>query len=235
MSQIGFQESNISLEEMLVQIAENNGIKSFALPVYVQGIHPWEYAELSRDRINRFSRTIYVTPEELEKGKVILEELYRHEDEVVGISSRVGLLDGRYAHLKHIDWDNIAHFAFDENYRLKEFRKTLSHLGEHLSNLRKGLSPFQYRQFHLPNIDEVRSDSRKGFIIKSGGGFHYHGLQVIDDRNWVKWIKGLKQIERVDSDWCNVQLKREYSILRMTSSSIKGFSPEVVYGVRVED
>ena len=208
MNEITFQPLNLHLEDMLIEIAKENKIKSFSFPVYVQGIHPWEYEDIDEQRVNKFSRTVYATPEYLEYREVILHKIDRDSDEVVGISSKVEMVDGAFAHLKHLDWDALALDAFDDAFRFAEFRKTLFYLGEH-SILGK-----------------------KGFIARSGGGFHYHGLHVINDEKWRAWI-GKSKEAGTDPNWCDLQLKRGFSILRMTSSKVKRFVPKVAYEVYV--
>jgi len=132
----------------------------------------------------------------------IISQIEKIDDEVIGISSKILCTGGLEKHLKHLDMDFVDSVS-DDKEEIQTFLEKMHPIGEY-----------------------------EGLIILSGNGFHYYGGEVLPPNEWIDWIKRAKTPDTlVDPDWCEIQLERGYSILRMTSSSLKPNSPKVLYRV----
>ena len=60
------------------------------------------------------------------------------------------------------------------------------------------------------------------------------GLDVTDESGWRDWIRKARESEIIGNKWCDIQLKRRFSIIRMTSSLFKPYEPKLFYEVSVE-
>ena len=72
---------------------------------------------------------------------------------------------------------------------------------------------------------------KEGYVVFSGRGYHFYGNGLMDQNQWHDWIQRAREQGDVEKKWCDIQMKRGYSILRLTNSSQKIFEPKVLYRV----
>lgn len=205
MTKIELFHESMSLESMLRKIGGKNNIGEFHLPIYTQGKVTGLYPEHQQT----FSRIKTINTEKLKEKK--LSKILKFPWQVIAISSEVKTLQYKMlkttSHLRQLDMDYS-----DDN--VEEFIEDIKHVFSKMYEKEK---------------------SGEGFLVKSGEyGFHYYGTDVINSNYWSQWIETARSIEGyVDDNWCEQQLKRGFSVLRLTSSTLKPEKPTLLYRVRI--
>ena len=194
------------MENMLHCISEANGIKTFYFPIYCQSPFPINYIDSDLATLNDFQRIVSLESKLLIKPQFRISKISRKRKEVVGLFSSVTLKDGRRAHLRHLD--------IDAHYEVKEDMEIIEDV--------------------LENMYPNRSNPFGGHVVFSGRGYHFYGNDLMTQEEWRKWIERAKENENVDKNWCDIQLKRGVSVLRLTSSELKGIEPKVFYKTNIE-
>lgn len=154
--------------------------------------------------LGKIRKTKKISGKNFTNSKIDFEKTRRKKDEVVGIESTVLLEGNKKAHISMLDIDYVLRKA---NFALKGFNEILTKIYEN-------------------------GYEREGFIIDSGKGFHYYGLNVINPEEWNNFINKAKKIQQIEDEWCKYQLKRGFSVLRTSSSNIKTKKPRVIYRVK---
>lgn len=67
-----------------------------------------------------------------------------------------------------------------------------------------------------------------GYFYNSGQGFHYYYTKIVNEDMWKKTLLEAKKSELVDKNWIEIQLRRGYSVLRLTSNEEKPCIPTIV-------
>lgn len=94
-------------------------------------------------------------------------------------------------------------------------------------------NPIQLIMLDIDSVDSAVEHELKGYggvLLKSGRGFHFIAHRVVD--NQALWEKEMKRFKRakalkghIDEDHIDISLRRGYSTLRITASSIKPTVP----------
>jgi uncharacterized protein (UPF0332 family) len=93
--------------------------------------------------------------------------------------------------------------------------------------------PIQLIMLDIDSVDSAVEHELKtygGVLLKSGRGFHFIAHRVFEDQTlWAKEMKKFKRIKalkgHLDEDHIDISLRRGYSTLRITASSIKPTVP----------
>ncbi len=93
--------------------------------------------------------------------------------------------------------------------------------------------PIQLIMLDIDSVDSAVEHELKaygGVLMKSGRGFHFIAHRVIDNQSlWEKEMKKFKRTKalkgHIDEDHIDISLRRGYSTLRITASSIKPTVP----------
>ncbi|WP_454695094.1 HEPN domain-containing protein [Achromobacter aegrifaciens] len=107
---------------------------------------------------------------------------------------------------------------------------------DYVVGLNSRLDQYKPVQLIMLDIDSVDSavehelKSYGGVLLKSGRGFHFIAHRIFEDQAlWIKEMKKFKRIKalkgHLDENHIDISLKRGYSTLRITSSSIKPTIP----------
>ena len=208
------------LEDMLIEISERNEISCFELPVYIQEGNN-NYIDPEEVDAHNFSRIIRATPSDLENRDFFFDR--KNSEYAIGISSKVKINGFREAHLRHLDIDYLPNPSEAPELFEESIKRLFSFLYERERRMR-------IDQSLLFPVYQKRTNL--GFLVNSGNGLHYHALVTVGDKRCKYWIKKKKKRSEIEDNWCDIQLKRGFSILRMTSSSIKKNSPRLSYRVR---
>lgn len=192
-----------TIEEMLKFIADRNQIKRLELLIYTQEPED-DYSSFDEAASSEIRERIIVDDKKIPYISRI-SRIERGKNEVVAISSKVIYKNGLEGHLKHLDIDQILEEDVNED----------------IKNIREFLEKVHPKEEHY-----------EGFLVFSGNGFHYHGAEVLQPDEWIEWMNRAKTPDTlVDPNWCEIQLKRGFSILRLTSSELKPEEPKLLYSV----
>lgn len=93
--------------------------------------------------------------------------------------------------------------------------------------------PIQLIMLDIDSVDSAVEHELKaygGVLLKSGRGFHFIAHRIFEDQTlWAKEMKKFKRIKalkgHLDEDHIDISLRRGYSTLRITASSIKPTVP----------
>lgn len=100
------------------------------------------------------------------------------------------------------------------------------------------------KESHIPMIDFrcpiTQSNQRRvvdflfglgeksGFLLESGRSYHYYGDKLLGAEEWKEFTEGLKQSELIGTTWPKLQLKNQFSFLRITTSKAKPTLPKLI-------
>ncbi len=109
--------------------------------------------------------------------------------------------------------------------------------GNYVAGLNSRLNQYDEHQLLMLDIDSLSSDVEfklkeiGGILLKSGRGYHFIGRQIISNNK--EWTKKLRRVlrdpilkQRIDHKHIVISMKRGYSTLRMTTSSVKPVKPQ---------
>jgi hypothetical protein len=196
-----------SIEEMLKFIAGRNQIKRLELVIYTQ--YPADSDASLEEALSSEIREKIIIDDRKIPYISRISRIERDRNEVVGISSKVIYGNNLEGHLKHLDMDLICEEDIDV---VQEFLESMHPKGENY----------------------------EGFLVFSGNGYHYHGADVLRPEAWVDWMKRASIPDKltdydvdtlVSPRWCEIQLEKGFSILRLTSSKLKPEGPKLLYSV----
>jgi|GEM_PF-3244806 len=83
----------------------------------------------------------------------------------------------------------------------------------------------------LKEFEDIRPGD--GWLVHSGNSFHFHGKNIMDHTEWVKYMDMLyeqtaKPGTTLDDCWPYLQLERNHSILRVEKSELHTQKPEII-------
>jgi len=119
----------------------------------------------------------------------------------VGLSSLVRLQDGRFRHMKQLD--------IDTQFSVSSFLKSVSDITAGM----KG---------------SYSVGSCGGYLVNSGSGYHYYEKGLLNQSQWEEWMENAKKSGLIDKKWIMLSQQREYSVLRLNSTTQKPFTPVVL-------
>ena len=210
---VEFDHETRTLEAMLKNLAQANGIEYFNLLIHT----PEEFIDESDEDalVKREGRIISVHVESIDKDTFSTK---RDFNEIVSLCSKVYLKG---------EWDgNLKHDLKSEK-GLVHLRQLNIDLKD--TNAEKSLKSFK------GIFKKIYSDKRNyhGSLVFSGKGFHYYGSGLLSEKGFKKWIDSAKQTGMIGKDWCDSQLDRKYSILRVSRSKLKNYDPSPKYEVKI--
>jgi len=123
------------------------------------------------------------------------------KNRAIGISSLVRLSDGKVRHIKQLDIDN--------QFSVSSFFKSVSDIA-------------------IKMAGNYREKNCRGYLVNSGSGYHYYEEGLLEQSQWQEWIENAKKSGLVDKKWINLSLQREYSVLRINSTTQKPSAPVVL-------
>lgn len=187
------------LEVMISKIVRDNKIEHLNLVVYEPITNFANYPDLDPESGLQAKMDVHVN--------YLSDELERaakvagRKDDLVGITSEATVRgDSSPRHLFFIDFSSLGCRPSDENLRrIVDFVEKLK------------LMP--------------------GFILDSGNSYHYYCNGLFDPKTWqekLELIQGLDYDELVDQEWVKLQIRRGYSVLRISTNDEKPEMPRIV-------
>jgi len=123
------------------------------------------------------------------------------KNRAVGISSLVRLSDGKFRHMKQLD--------IDQQFPVSSFFKSVSDIAVKMAR-------------------SYRKENCRGYLVNSGSGYHYYERGLLNQPQWEEWMKDAESMGLVDKNWVDLGRKREYSVLRLNSTTQKPSAPVVL-------
>jgi len=213
-----FKPAAIEMEDMLLEIADRNGVKKYNFALYMptffdyDGVVPHtlicalsnEPGQLKTPLDNLYrdvcrkaaagASTRQVSPKD--GFDIIFSDHWNGEiDDIcrscLGIKSLFLTEKNHYRHMKHID------FGIQGDVHGNE----IEHALEELNAIKTG----------------------NGWLVFSGNSYHFHGMDSLDHMEWKRYMGMLaEQAEKkdtaLDEKWPGMQLARGCSILRLTEA-----------------
>jgi hypothetical protein len=68
----------------------------------------------------------------------------------------------------------------------------------------------------------------KGFLLESGNSYHYYGIRLLTEAEWQVFMGQLRMINIVGRIWPSLQLRQNFSVLRVSISLVKPVLPKVI-------
>lgn len=213
---VHFDYEDKSLEEMLFDLALTNGLAKMELVKYVQ--------EAKIRKVDYYGNEIIASPKiPLFLPYSPLKEL--KPTDLVANSS-----------------EEIRKAVSSLNKRSEEVIGLSSKVTSEMGNIWH----LQFLDIDFPERTEIeekiqktktaikKSGIKRGYVINSGEGHHVYGQYALSESNWERWIATMKKNGGVDGLWAQTQIGRGYSVLRLTSSTIKTHAPKVLYKFSVD-
>lgn len=192
----------MSLEDMLEFIAKKNNIRSYNLFEYEFLYH---YDDVESFQLHEEIKPHVVYPIKVRDYlKNVVPNL--EVEHFIGIKSKVNLKDNLgYWNSKMVGSAYLHFLDFKCPVSKENFEKVRQHL---------------------------KDKNLFGFVCDSGNSYHFYSDTThldysLDSYAFSSFIKNAKQSELVDKNWCNFQLKRGFSVLRLSEDENKP-KPKVI-------
>ena len=184
---------DISLEEMISILAEENHISTFTLAVYAAV--PSELDDPNPADLFIWDLVEVRTEEIWDRIEELKQRSYRMNDHLLGLTSKIKLEDGKERHLFMLDFSEHA-----KEYPFEQMEALVAEAG---------VSP--------------------GFLLHTGGSFHYYGSDCLQEEAWKHTMKYFSTKEDfIDYVWTAKTLEKGYGLLRLTTNVEKPQLPRVV-------
>lgn len=195
--------NDLSLEQMLSIIDRDQDIVKHTLVIY-------SHVQVNKVKNNDHYETM--DPETgihgiVEANAADLRDLNKLKEEYIGNSKKYLLGISSKVELKDEVPGHMHMFFLD--FRCPAFNKSI----EGIKNLVNGLG------------------ITPGFIVKSGRSYHYYSNRVLIPSAWRSLLEEAEGSDIVDGNWVALQLRRGYSVLRLTTNKDKTNPPEVIEAV----
>lgn len=211
------RESNISFEDMFIEIGERNRIKTYNFIIYCP-LRSYDrmllFSEGIEEARKELEATIYaempVPPEHFRsKSRADIENEMAVRDfyqKTLGISSIVNINDSpsEKFHIKQMD------FSCEPTEESAEL------VAGELAKMKTG----------------------GGWLVNSGDSFHFYGKFVVASEGWLKYMKNFDLIATdletpttIDRDYPLMNITRGYSVLRVMESKLK-VEPQIVFDIK---